>query len=346
MLRREIGFEAWCWSAVDPASRLPTDAVAYNPAIKGKVERFHKLNYSELPPSPDAPCPAPDGVVRWWGESALNRRDPSPKWQEVLGPAGVGDLLDVYLVAGGARWGHIALYRAADCGMFTAEERSFIAELAPSLTAHHRRSLRIALAQDGLDEIEEPGTLVLDSELRPLAVTPEAQRWLSEIAPARTGSGPAVATHLLPAPVYAVAARAHALAALGETGDRAASRLARVRVFSPTGRWLILRAALLSSAPFSSVPPASIAVTIEPARPSEIAPLLMQAWGLTSREREVASGVLEGLATREIAAELFISHHTVRDHVRAAFDKVGVRSRQQLIEALATGRRDHPAKRS
>jgi Bacterial regulatory proteins, luxR family len=39
-------------------------------------------------------------------------------------------------------------------------------------------------------------------------------------------------------------------------------------------------------------------------------------------------------ATREIAAELYLSPHTVRDHVKALFEKVGVASRGELVHRV------------
>ncbi len=76
---------------------------------------------------------------------------------------------------------------------------------------------------------------------------------------------------------------------------------------------------------------------LEAAPAGELAPLLLKAWGLTPREREVARRVIDGLSTDDIAAALFISEHTVRDHVKAIFGKVGVSRRQDLIATL-TGR--------
>jgi DNA-binding CsgD family transcriptional regulator len=214
------------------------------------------------------------------------------------------------------------LYRDARHGWFSQDDRAFVAEIALLLAAQLRRSTRTAALPNGLDDVDEPGTLVLDRDLRLLAATPEARRWLDEVAPVvREAADP------LPGFVYALAARVGALAD-GHAGP--------VRVCGPTGRWLVLRGAMLSSAS-PSVPAGSVVVTIEPARSSEIAPLLMQAWGLSAREREVASLVLDGLATEEIAAELFISQHTVRDHVRSVFDKVCVRSRRHLVAVLAGG---------
>jgi non-specific serine/threonine protein kinase len=51
---------------------------------------------------------------------------------------------------------------------------------------------------------------------------------------------------------------------------------------------------------------------------------------LTSREREIAALVAEGLSNREIAARLGISKRTVDAHIEHIFGKLGVSSRVQL----------------
>jgi DNA-binding CsgD family transcriptional regulator len=41
-----------------------------------------------------------------------------------------------------------------------------------------------------------------------------------------------------------------------------------------------------------------------------------------------------GLSTKEIAAELCISAHTVNDHIKVIFTKAGVSSRGELVARL------------
>ena len=41
-----------------------------------------------------------------------------------------------------------------------------------------------------------------------------------------------------------------------------------------------------------------------------------------------------GLSTRQIAARLFITEHTVQRHLSNIFEKVGVRSRRDLVKRL------------
>jgi DNA-binding CsgD family transcriptional regulator len=126
--------------------------------------------------------------------------------------------------------------------------------------------------------------------------------------------------------VFALAARLRAL----EMG-RAPSDLApRARIRTMDGHWLVAHAARLSGSRADD-----IAIMIEPARPGDLAPILVHGYGLSAREQEVVQHVLRGESTAQIATALFISPHTVQDHFKTIFDKVGVRSRRELASALA-----------
>jgi DNA-binding CsgD family transcriptional regulator len=61
--------------------------------------------------------------------------------------------------------------------------------------------------------------------------------------------------------------------------------------------------------------------------------------GLTPRERDVATLVVDGLTDREIAARLSLSRHTVGQHAGQIYRKLAVRSRAELIALLLRGGR-------
>jgi non-specific serine/threonine protein kinase len=65
-----------------------------------------------------------------------------------------------------------------------------------------------------------------------------------------------------------------------------------------------------------------------PGRPALGAPL-------TARERQVAELAADGMASREIAAVLFVSVRTVECHLWAAYAKTGTGSRVRLVHWLA-----------
>ena len=144
-------------------------------------------------------------------------------------------------------------------------------------------------------------------------MTPGTGRWLEELPDGDVDQG------RLPSSVLAVAARVRGRASQSD------GELVFSRVLSRTGGWIVLHGASLAAATTQRV-----AVIIEPAHPSRIAPLLMDAYGLTGREQDVARLVFKGFSTAEIGERLFISPHTVQTHLKNVFEKTGVRSRRQL----------------
>lgn len=56
--------------------------------------------------------------------------------------------------------------------------------------------------------------------------------------------------------------------------------------------------------------------------------------GLSNRESEVLREVVNGLDYQEIGNRLFISHETVRSHVKAIYRKLGVKTRAEALAKI------------
>lgn len=55
---------------------------------------------------------------------------------------------------------------------------------------------------------------------------------------------------------------------------------------------------------------------------------------LTKREKEISILIIKGLRNSEIAEILYISEHTVKNHVRNILNKLGLKGRQQLFRKI------------
>ncbi len=60
-------------------------------------------------------------------------------------------------------------------------------------------------------------------------------------------------------------------------------------------------------------------------------------FGLSGRQLEVLSRALTGDTSREIAGKLFISELTVRNHLHAIYERVGVSGRRELLGRFVQG---------
>lgn len=151
-----------------------------------------------------------------------------------------------------------------------------------------------------------------------VSATREAEAWLDEVEPALMVA--AGADFAMPFETHAYAARVRASA--GEDAP-----VPRARLRTRTGVWLLMHGSMLRGTE-------QLALVIEPAKASDVAPLIVEAYGLTQRELEVTRAIARGLPTGAIAAQLFLSPHTIRDHVKAVFEKVGVSSRGELVAKM------------
>jgi DNA-binding CsgD family transcriptional regulator len=195
-----------------------------------------------------------------------------------------------------------------------------------------------------------PGLVVFDHHSRVLSANHDALHWLRQLLGVEAAGDPdpgsaaadtvgeMLASRELEraiSPIWALLGRARAVAGGID------SRAARLRLRDGRGRWMLLHGSTLTSRDDRSAD--AVAVVIEPAQSSEIAPIIIEAYSLTPREREVVGALARGDTTSEVAARLFLSQHTVRDHIKTVFDKVGVSSRAELVAKLFAEHYSAPA---
>lgn len=246
----------------------------------------------------------------------------SPRYREIMRPIGLGDELRAALSVDAQVWGYLCLHREDGALGFTSDEARTLARLGPHIAHGLRHAVLLRTASGDVEPLS-PGVLVLAEDLTLLAATPDAAHLLSLIEPARGGH-----SLPLPPPVCSVAA---ALRAIELGVPRASQPTTTVR--TRAGTWLRLHAARLHGHDGTG----PISVVLEPAGAQRTAALMLRAYGLSPRELQVATAVLRGESTKAISAELHISANTVQDHLKAIFDKIGVRSRRELVGRLLVG---------
>jgi DNA-binding CsgD family transcriptional regulator len=229
------------------------------------------------------------------------------KFHEEMAPFGCEQELAFALrTARGESWGAVSLYRERGRPLFTEDEKAFAAAAGRLLADGARFALLLGQGTEP-DLPDPPGVLVLDADLRVVSATPAVTAWLASL----TGT-----LDRLPAAVLAAAG-----AALAREGEA----IAHVR--TEEGAWIVVHA--------SRLPPSrQVAVVLNVADPTQLAPLLMRAHGLTDRERDLVHHVLTGASTTTIARKLTIAEDTVQQHLSSVFAKTGTRSRGELVGLL------------
>lgn len=165
--------------------------------------------------------------------------------------------------------------------------------------------------------------LLLSPTLDVRAQTPETREYLARLLPTAQDQPP------IPAIAYNTAAQL--LANEADVDDHPPS----ARVHLAGGQWLTLRAARIGDN--GPTRDRDIAVTIEETAPADRLPVFSAAFGLSPRETELLQHLATGQDTRQIATALFVSEHTVHDHLKSMFTKTGARTRPALLScALGT----------
>ena len=97
------------------------------------------------------------------------------------------------------------------------------------------------------------------------------------------------------------------------------------RIHLTGGDWVTLRAARIEE---------GIAVTIEASTSAERLDLFCRSANLSVRETELVELLATGADTASVAQDMFVSPHTVQDHLKSIFAKTGASSRRALLARI------------
>ncbi|WP_375423960.1 response regulator transcription factor [uncultured Friedmanniella sp.] len=303
----DVPFAFACLATTDPANGLINAAYKSHPLPVGDQE-FAASEYG----GPDinqfvelAGRQPPVGLlsVDTGGEPMLCRR-----LREYMAPQ-FGFTDELRLVCRGPQltWGLLALYRAGGEPSFTPADGRLVASLHEAISDGVRRVL-FAGHPSPIAGAGTPVVMVLDGEDRVTDMSTATDTVIEELGGWDHGS--------LPASAMMVAASSRSLRAPAEA-----------QVPASSGRWFKVRAMPLGEGPTG----AAVVLTIERADPAVVGQMAIAARGLTVREQEVVALVLQGASTKDIASRLYLSPHTVQDHLKAIFAKLEVSSRRELV---------------
>jgi DNA-binding NarL/FixJ family response regulator len=318
-LRRSVGFDWYAWLLTEPETEVGASPLADTPSVPD-LPRLILAKYLTA-------------INRWTtldaGAVTLHAAtggvlDRSLVWSEVLAGYGVVDVASLVFRDAHGCWGWLDLWRTAPACPFDEQDRASLAGVVGPVTAALRRSQAGTFARSmPVPARSGPAVLVLSPELRVRAQTPETEQFLRALVPPDDDQRP------VPAAAYNVGAQLLAV----EAGVD--EHVPVTRVHLRQGLWLTLRAARVDGDDPTSG--RDIAVTIEAASPAERRTLFVRSHGLSPRERELVELLARGADTRMIAREMFVSEHTVQDHLKSIFAKTGAGNRRVLLARLVGG---------
>ena len=318
-LRRQFDFDAHVWLVTDPVT-----SVGCSPLADVPVDDLPALIRLKYLTEVNRWTQMASGAQRARSlmEATGGNLEASVLWREMLRDYDVVDMASIVFADNHSCWGFLDLWRSAPAGPFDMGVIAFLSSLAAPITGALRRCQAATFAAPArqVPSGMGPVILLLDEGLRVTSQTAAADAWLGLLVPPQPGRAP------IPAGAYNVAAQLVA----NEEGLDGNPPLARVHLADSL--WVTMRAARLSESHASIQ--SAIAVTIEETSPSDRLEVFSLAFGLSARHRDLVSMMAEGADTKEMATRLFLSQHTVQDHLKTIFDKTSTHSRRVLLSRV------------
>ncbi len=325
---RVVPYDGAMWFGVDPTTLLAVAPARMEGLDEGYCQQFWHSEFHEHDANLFGDLsrdPVPAATLRTTTDGRPLR---SARYRDFLQPQGYDDELRAVFRTGDRTWGVAALFREQGRAPFDDGDVAVLSAVSAVVGSAIRAQAARSVAPAGL--AYAPGLLLFDAAGTVVSANDAATRWLGEIHGVGDDAGwkrmlaDPEADIESAVPLVPLLARARAVAAGRADG------LARLRLRDRSGRWVVLHASVLEGRSDDG----TVAVVVEPAKGADIAPIIIEAYGLTARERDVVRAIARGLSTPDIAADLFLSAHTVRDYIKSVFEKIGVNSRGELVAKL------------
>jgi DNA-binding CsgD family transcriptional regulator len=321
-LSRAVPWVGACLATHDPGTHMLTSARKYGHLrnVNDHDHEFGLIEYGSVEPTSFTELAAATVPAAGVHLSTAGEVERSARMGTFMVPRfGYRDEARLIFRDGAQAWGAMALFRGSDDAPFDEGEIDFLA----SMSSLFARGVRVGLLSRLAHAPEPaanagPAVLIVGPDNQIVQTSMGAEDRIADLISGAAAGDPMSAISALVG-----AARRYAR---GET-----TMPPRARVRATSGMWLVLHASPLSALGDRD---GDVVVTIEEARPPEIVALVVAAFGLTQRERDVTQLVLQGVDTKEIAATLHVSTYTVQDHLKSVFDKADVRSRRELISRV------------
>jgi DNA-binding CsgD family transcriptional regulator len=324
ILGRAVPFDGFCVLTMDPATVLPTGDTMDNALPPDAIARLIEIELQEFDVNSFSALARTPVRAASLSEATEGDLDRSIRQRELRRPNGFDDELRAVLSDAAGTWGALTLSRATGSPHFTPSEVRFVASLTELLADGLRRAALLGELTAGADDAT--GLLVLAPDNTIEMANQSADRWLDELNAGHRG------THL-PTAVRSVAARTRRMVTNGhdDDDDDTWSGIARARVRTGVGRWVVVRGSLLGDRHGDGP---RVAILLEAAGHPALAPLIADAYGFSERERRVTELVAQGYSTNEIGERLHLSAYTVQDHLKSIFEKSGTSTRGDLVARI------------
>ncbi|HEX6359024.1 helix-turn-helix transcriptional regulator [Actinophytocola sp.] len=305
--------DIWCTVLLDPSTLLDTGGQHAYGFPDSVMPRLFEIEHVEQTGVDNLRQLADRGTAASvLSASAKGELDTSVYYRDVLRPLGLSDELRVVLRTGNRVWGLAVMCRSGSSG-FSSREAEIARTVARPVSDILRKSLLLA----GIDKArvaDATGLVILDDDFQIVSMSPTAERWLADLQEIPPGPD------RLPNAVRAVATSARNAVGHGQVRSVAHTR---------SSRWVALEGWRLDGAEGVRT-----AVAIGPADRTDLAPIILDVYGLTPREREVMQYVLRGYKTARIATRLGVTTDTVQKHIQAVYRKSGAGNRQEFTSSL------------